>query len=86
MLSEFPTIHLTYQNISDSITNRLLKEELSYDIEILRNEFQSMHSRLNDEHIFIFDEIVNASTNKKKVVYILSTTVVVRRRHFYEKQ
>lgn len=66
MLSEFPTIHLTYQNISDSITNRLLKEELSYDIEILRNEFQSMHSRLNDEHIFIFDEIVNASTNKKK--------------------
>lgn len=66
MLSEFPTIHFTYQNISDSITNRLLKEELSYDIEILRNEFQSMHSRLNDEHIFIFDEIVNASTNKKK--------------------
>lgn len=44
-----------------------------------------MHSHMNKEYRFIFDEIMNASTTKKGSLYFVNGSGGTKR-HFYEKQ
>ena len=71
-LSEFLTIPFNNENISDSNANRFLRDELSYDVESLGNEFEEMHASLNEEQKIIFDEIIKASCNKKGGLYFVN--------------
>lgn len=63
-LSEFSSIPFSNNNISNSISNRLLREEISYDIESLKIEFNSMYPYLNEHQKIIFEKLISASTNK----------------------
>lgn len=48
-LSEFSTIPFSNNNVSNLFVNRLLKEELSYNVDALKIEFNTMYFYLNEE-------------------------------------
>lgn len=57
-LTEFSTINYNGCNTSSIIDNKLLREEMSYNIEALQIEFQSLHFRRNEEQKNIFERLV----------------------------
>lgn len=62
-LTDFPTITFNNVNLSISMENIILRKELSYDVNALIVEFESLYPSLNDKQKVIFEKIIELSTN-----------------------
>ena len=57
----------------DDLNNRLLREELNYDVEKLKTETNFLIQNLNDEQLYIYNEILKQSTfNTIIILYLWS--------------
>lgn len=71
-LKEFSDMPFPTNEYSTLITNRILHDEMSYDVELLASEFDVLFSKLNREQSTIFHKIVNSCMKNKAGVYFVN--------------
>ncbi|XP_022024110.1 uncharacterized protein LOC110924409 [Helianthus annuus] len=64
-LRGFNTMPFPDDDSSRDVTNRLINEELSHDVDEVQTEFNKLHQCLTDEQRAVFDEIMAAVASRK---------------------
>ncbi|XP_022031084.1 uncharacterized protein LOC110932031 [Helianthus annuus] len=64
-LRRFVTMPYPDDNSLRDASNRLINEELSYDVDEVQAEFNRLHQSLTDEQRVVFDEIMEAVVGRK---------------------
>ncbi|KAK3229130.1 hypothetical protein Dsin_001011 [Dipteronia sinensis] len=70
-LKDFPPLLLPNRDSIHDDNNRLLREELSHDIQRLIMEHKEMHSGLNVQHMHVYNIIVQSAIEKKDGLYFV---------------
>ena len=84
-LKDFPDIELPNAAELEQLGNRLINEEVSYDMEALKREHQMIINNLNQDQKRAFDTIIDFVKKDLENRY-LSKGTVVRAKHIYGKQ
>eukprot|EP00268_Persea_americana_P006468 TRINITY_DN12332_c0_g1_i5.p1 TRINITY_DN12332_c0_g1~~TRINITY_DN12332_c0_g1_i5.p1 ORF type:complete len:282 (+),score=30.50 TRINITY_DN12332_c0_g1_i5:245-1090(+) len=71
-LKEFQDMPYPQYEHDDFMSNNLLHEEMSYNIDDLASEFYVLHSRLNLQQSIVFDKIIDSSLNGKGGVFFVN--------------
>ncbi|KAL8140113.1 LOW QUALITY PROTEIN: hypothetical protein V2J09_006134 [Rumex salicifolius] len=62
-LEDFPEMPLPDKSVMTDLDNRLIQEEMSYNITMLIEEHQNLHESLNDEQGVIYDKVIVLAAN-----------------------
>lgn len=57
-LKEIQAMPLPMFQLTNARVNKILNDELSYELALLREEFQKLHEKLNREQGMVFDAII----------------------------
>ncbi|XP_012858113.1 PREDICTED: ATP-dependent DNA helicase PIF1-like [Erythranthe guttata] len=64
-LSNFPPMPIPIGPMTDNTVNRLVLDELDYDVDAMREELKKYLSSITDEQKKVFDDIMDAVTNDR---------------------
>ncbi|XP_012832537.1 PREDICTED: uncharacterized protein LOC105953423 [Erythranthe guttata] len=70
-LSNFPPMPIPIGSMTDNTVNRLVLDELYYDIDAMREELKKYLSSITDEQKKVFDDIMDAVTNDRGGLFFL---------------
>ncbi|XP_058784406.1 uncharacterized protein LOC131659198 [Vicia villosa] len=70
-LADFKPIPYSDGYVIEQLGNRLIYEERSYNVAVMKSEFQSLYKALTDEQHGIYDEIMMAEENQRGGVFFL---------------
>ncbi|XP_012830408.1 PREDICTED: ATP-dependent DNA helicase PIF1-like [Erythranthe guttata] len=70
-LSNFPPMPIPIGSMTDATVNRLVLDELDYDVDAMREELKKYLSSITDEQKKVFDDIMDAVTNDRAGLFFL---------------
>ncbi|KAL8151563.1 hypothetical protein V2J09_021371 [Rumex salicifolius] len=73
-LEDFPEMPLPDKSLMSDLDNRLIQEEMSYNITMLIEEHHNLHKCLNDEQRVIYDKVATSATDHEGVMYFIYGT------------
>ncbi|XP_012837300.1 PREDICTED: uncharacterized protein LOC105957872 [Erythranthe guttata] len=70
-LSNFPPMPIPIGSMTNNTVNRLVLDELDYDVDAMREELKKYLSSITDEQKKVFDDIMDAVTNDRGGLFFL---------------
>ncbi|KAF8400055.1 hypothetical protein HHK36_015930 [Tetracentron sinense] len=70
-LKEFAGMPMPSLETPTLLLNRLIREEMSFDVDLEKHNFEILHSGLNEKQHFVFEQVVESYINKKCGVFFV---------------
>ncbi|XP_071708928.1 uncharacterized protein [Rutidosis leptorrhynchoides] len=70
-LSDFPSLPQPDASLLTQLDNRLIREELNYNIKEMKNLHDNLFRSLNPEQLALYDRLIKAITNQEGGLYFL---------------
>ncbi|XP_071708776.1 uncharacterized protein [Rutidosis leptorrhynchoides] len=70
-LSDFPSLPLPDPSLLTQLDNRLIREELNYNIKDMKNLHDNLFRSLNPEQLTLYERLIKAVTNQEGGLYFL---------------